>query len=148
MSKKLLKLDLPLLVDAGMRAHQQIIETKNEPWTTHYKKAFDIEMSGWVTVVTRVDQSRPGGNVCVLKTFSGRDAKKKVSMLRRIVHLNFLTPSQIFEDKEPPYFHVISEYMHVSLFQIYCSAVYPDENQLAGILGQASSSSAVISKGC
>lgn len=37
--------------------------------------------------------------------------------------------------------------MHVSLFQIYYSAVYPDESQLTGIIGQVSPYSQVGIKG-
>lgn len=50
----LLKLNLSSLVDVELRAYKSIKITNNL-WTTHYKKAFNIKMGGWVIVMTQID---------------------------------------------------------------------------------------------
>jgi hypothetical protein len=103
------------------------------PWKK-YEKVYDLELGGPVEVAVR---KAPPVELVHVRTFSKLAAEKTLHMFRQIQDRNIVAALDAFTTDDGLY--VVLEYMHVSLEQIVRSPPYPDERQLAAILGQVSS---------
>ncbi|OCK79043.1 hypothetical protein K432DRAFT_426830 [Lepidopterella palustris CBS 459.81] len=120
------------------------IPTETSPWE-HYERAYDIELGGSVTRVSKIPEAEDviGGSVIrvskipetedmfTLRSFSNSDTEK-LDLLSHFKHKNILTTYEVF-----PYankFYVISEDTEVSLEEFIIAR--PDEVQLAAITSQ------------
>lgn len=102
------------------------------PWK-RYDKSYELDLGGPVEVALR--KAPPVGLVHV-RAFSKPAAEKTLHAFRQIRHRNIVTALEAFTTNDGLY--VVLEYMAVSLDHIVRSPAYPDERQLAAILGQVS----------
>lgn len=79
-----------------------------------------------------------------MKGFSGPSVDEALYMFQRIQHDNFIAALEVFMAEEP--FYIILKHIIISLVQIIAFSVYPNELQLAAILGQVSPSRHNIQK--
>lgn len=103
------------------------------PWK-RYVKTFDLELAGWVEVAVR--KADPIGLVHV-KKFLNPGAEKALHMIRLLQHRNIVTALGTFATDDGLY--VVFEPMSICLERMVASPVYPNERQLAALLGQVSS---------
>jgi hypothetical protein len=73
-------------------------------------------------------------NVVSVHNIEGQDAKERLRMLQRIQHENFVSVLEVFSFRQS--FHVIFEYMPIAISDFADILYYPNELQLASILGQ------------
>ena len=106
---------------------------RESPWT-RYEKIYDLELGGPVEVAVR---KAPPIELVHVRAFSKPAAEKTLHMFRHIRHRNIVAALDAFTTDDGLY--VVLEYMPISLEQIVKSPAYPDERQLAAILGQVSS---------
>jgi hypothetical protein len=66
----------------------------------------------------------------------GQDAKEKLRVVQRIQHENFVSVLEVFSFEQS--FHVIFEHMPMAISHFADILYYPNELQLASILGQVS----------
>ena len=71
-----------------------------------------------------------------VRTFSKSIAEKTLHMFRQVQHGNIVVTFEAFTTNDGLY--IVLEHMPVSLGWIVRSPAYPDERQLAAILGQVS----------
>ena len=131
---------LPGIVNSGKRAYEHLKIEPQSPWDVYRTRGLEVEQGGLVTVVKQRNKFWPNDNntLYVVRKISSPDAKKKLDMLTNISHKNFTRVSEAFSFDGSIY--VVSDYMDVCLFQIVRSRAYPNERELAAILGQVSSS--------
>jgi serine/threonine protein kinase len=103
------------------------------PWE-QYEKIYDLEIPGPVEVAVR--KADPIELVHV-RTFTKPGAEKALHMFQHIQHHNIVTALDAFTTDDGLY--VVLEPMSISLERIVKSPAYPNERQLAAILGQVSS---------
>ena len=103
---------------------------RNEsPWEI-YKKHFDLDLNGPVTVA----QGKTG--LVAVRTFTVAGAEKALYMHGQVRHSNIVEAIEAFTTETS--FYIVLEYMPISLYQIVESAKYPTESELAAILRQVS----------
>lgn len=99
------------------------------PWEK-YEKIYNIELGGPVEVAVRM--SSPVELVHV-RAFPTQAAAKTLHVYRQLQHRNIVTALEAFTTDNGLY--IVLEHMPLSLEQIVGSPAYPDERQLAAILG-------------
>ena len=131
---------LPGIVDSGKRAYEHLKIKPQSPWDAYRTRGLEVEQGGLSTVVKQRNKFWPNDNntLYVIRKISGPDAKKKLDMLTSISHKSFTRVFEAFSFDGS--FYIVSDYMDVCLFQIVRSRAYPNERELAAILGQVSSS--------
>ena len=102
------------------------------PWGK-YEGVYDVELGGTVEVAAR--KASPVELVHV-RAFSTEAPAKKLHLFRQLRHQNIVTAVEAFTTDNGLY--IFLEHMPVSLERIVRSPAYPDERQLAAILGQVS----------
>jgi hypothetical protein len=132
------ELNLPKAVQSGLRAYEYILTKAVSPWDS-YEKKYDLKLDSFVTVASRKADSN---ELVTIKTFGRRDAKDKLHKLRHLRHDRLVTLLDIFAFDDSV--HVVMEHMPVSLAQVVASPAYPNERQLAAILGQVGSADLVF----
>ena len=110
----------------------QLRATWESPWGK-YEKVYDVELGGPVEVAIR--KGAPVELVHV-RAFSAEASAKALHLSRQLQHRNIVTALEAFTTDNGLY--IVFEYMPVSLERIVSSPAYPDERQLAAILGQVS----------
>lgn len=100
------------------------------PWEK-YEKFYDVELGGPVVVAIR--RAAPVELVHV-RAFVTQAAEKTLHLYRQLQHPNIVTALEAFTTDSGLY--VVLEHMPLSLEPIVRSPAYPDERQLAAILGQ------------
>ncbi|TGO07235.1 hypothetical protein BTUL_0306g00140 [Botrytis tulipae] len=100
------------------------------PWD-NYEKIYDLELGGAVEVAVR---KTPPVELVHVRLFSQPAVEKALHMFRQIQHRNIVAALDAFTTSEGLF--MILEYMPISLDHIVSSPAYPDEQQLAAILGQ------------
>ncbi|OCK73599.1 kinase-like protein [Lepidopterella palustris CBS 459.81] len=100
------------------------------PWQK-YDKVYDIELGGSVEVaIGKV----PPFKLVHVRAFSKPVAEKTLHMFRQVQHRNIVAALEAFATDDSLY--IVLEHMPVSLEWIVRSPAYPNEGQLAAILGQ------------
>jgi serine/threonine protein kinase len=102
------------------------------PWK-QYEKAYDLELAGSVEVAVR---KAPPIELVHVRTFLKPGAEKALHMFQQLQHPNIVTALDVFTTDDGLY--VVFEPMSISLERIVESPAYPNERQLAAILGQVS----------
>ncbi len=102
------------------------------PWQ-RYEKVYDMDIAGPVEVAVR--KASPI-ELVQIRTFSNSGAEKALHMFQRLQHRNLVAARDAFTTDHGLY--VVLEHMPVSLEQIVRSPAYPNEQQLAAIIGQVS----------
>jgi hypothetical protein len=123
---------LSTIAESGIRAHELSIK-RESPWDS-YERVYDRELGGPVTVATR---NTPPSKLVIIRQFPGPSAEKTLYMFRQIQHNNFIAALGVFMTQET--FYVVLEHLPVSLEQMVNSPAYPNELQLAAMVGQVSS---------
>ncbi|PYI07381.1 hypothetical protein BO78DRAFT_406634 [Aspergillus sclerotiicarbonarius CBS 121057] len=134
-SRKVLKgqkkdLVLPGVVHTGTRAYESFTIRKASPWDT-YRKVYDESLAVEASIV--IDRTCPS-RVHVIRSFKTADLKIVQKVFRVGQHQNIISVGDCFEYEG--LFHVIHEHLPVCLDSLVACPVYPDEMQLASILGQ------------
>lgn len=106
--------------------------TWESPWS-QYEKVYDLELAGAVEVAVR--KASPIELVHV-RTFSKPGAEKVLHMFQQLQHPNIVAALAAFTTDEG--LSIILEPMSISLEQVVQSPAYPNERQLAAIIGQVS----------
>jgi len=117
-------------VKSATRGTLQLRTTCESPWEK-YEKFYDVELGGPMEVAIR--KAAPVELVHV-RAFVTQAAEKKLPLYRQLQHPNIVTALEAFTTDNGLY--VVLEHMPLSLEQIVRSPAYPDERQLAAILGQ------------
>jgi hypothetical protein len=102
------------------------------PWEK-YEKIYDVELGGPVEVAIR---KAPPVELVHVRAFTTQAAAKTLHLFRQLQHRNIVTALEAFTTDNVLY--IILEHMPLSLERIVGSPAYPDERQLAAILGQVS----------
>jgi hypothetical protein len=102
------------------------------PWGK-YEKIYDVELGGPVEVAIR---KAPPVELVHVRAFATQAAAKTLHVYRQLQHRNIVTALEAFTTDNGLY--IVLEYMPLSLERIVRSPAYPDERQLAAILGQVS----------
>jgi hypothetical protein len=116
--------------NSGIRPHELVRMKHESPWI-RLRKDFELKLDVFSTIAIRNDRTR---DLVIVKSFSGPDAPKKVHMLQRIRHDNFIAFLDYLIYKETHY--IVLEYIGISLAHFAKSSKYPTEIHLAAILGQ------------
>ncbi|KAH8760756.1 kinase-like domain-containing protein [Hyaloscypha finlandica] len=116
--------------NSGIRPHELVRMKHESPWIC-FQKDFELKLDVFSTIAIRKDFTR---DLVIIKSFSGSDAPKKVHMLQRIRHNNFIAFLDYFMHKQTHY--IVLEYIGISLAHFAKSSKYPTEIHLAAILGQ------------
>lgn len=120
--------------DGSLTANPSRLRTAWEsPWK-RYQKIYDRELAGPTEVAVRREQ--PVELVHVRK-FQKPGSEKVLLMVRKLQHCNIVAALDVFTTDDALY--IVLEPMSISLEEIVRSPAYPEERQLAAILGQVSS---------
>lgn len=112
------------------------------PWNSYEKiDDFRVDFGNFVTMAQRKDSSF---KVVTVRSFRGPDAEDMLQMLQRIQHGNFVSVLEVFSSQES--FHIIFEHIPISLHHFADIPDYPNELELASILGQVSSDTHSVRK--
>ncbi|KAF2844515.1 hypothetical protein T440DRAFT_473339, partial [Plenodomus tracheiphilus IPT5] len=104
------------------------------PWET-YSEGFALRLGpDFRITVAQPKNSSSGGGKVTFRELGGAKAVEQLRMLQRIRHANFVSVLRIFQHNHT--FHVMSEYMPVSLEEIARSRRRVGKVELADILGQ------------
>jgi len=126
-------LKLPTIVESGIRAHEALEVKRESPWKS-YEKSYDRQLGGSVTIATR---RVPSSDLVMVRQFPESSAEKTLYMFQRIQQENFIAALEALMTEKV--FYIILEYMPISLNEIVRCPAYPNELQLAAIIGQVSS---------
>jgi serine/threonine protein kinase len=102
------------------------------PWEK-YEKIYNVELGGPVEVAVR---KAPPVELVHVRAFATQAAAKMLHVYRQLQHRNIVTALEAFTTDNGLY--IVLEHMPLSLERIVRSPAYPDERQLAAILGQVS----------
>jgi hypothetical protein len=102
------------------------------PWEK-YEKVYNVELGGPVEAALR---KGPPVKLVHVRAFPTQAAAKTLHVYRQLQHRNIVTALEAFTTDDALY--IVLEHMPLSLEQIVRSPAYPDERQLAAILGQVS----------
>jgi hypothetical protein len=129
----------PKLKTAGATFVQQEIGNlgapllrRESPWE-YYIKACRRELGGSIIVACKKPATF---DLFAVKCIIESDVNKNAQVLRQVKHKNFLPCYEIFVSDNAIF--TISEYMAISLADLNCSAIPPDEIQIATIVHQVS----------
>ena len=123
---------LPMAADAGIRPQDYVEMRYESPWKS-LQKVYELKLDGFIAVAIR---KPPSCELVTVKNISGPDKERKVKMLQRIQHANFVAFQESFHFEDSV--HIILDYVPLSLAQLVSSPAYPTEPQLASILAQVS----------
>ncbi|KAH6714533.1 kinase-like domain-containing protein [Leptodontidium sp. MPI-SDFR-AT-0119] len=114
---------------AGSREDALDASTRTEkaPPTTIY----DVELGGTIEVAIR---KAPPVKLVHVRAFTTQAAPKTLHVYRQLQHRNIVTAFEAFTTDNGLY--IVLEHMPLSLERIVRSPAYPNERQLATILGQ------------
>ncbi|KAI9715651.1 MAG: hypothetical protein M1812_005803 [Candelaria pacifica] len=104
--------------------------TWGSPWV-RYEKIYRVELGGPVEVAVR---KVPPVELVHVRAFPKPDAETTLHIFRHTQHSNIVAALDAFKTKNGLY--IAFEHLPVSLEWIIKSPAYPDERQLAAILGQ------------
>jgi hypothetical protein len=124
--------EMPRTDDLGRRGDSLLRTRWGSPWEKD-EKAYDLELGG--PIVGAVQKASPVQLVHV-RAFPQR-ADTTRSMIRRIQHNNVVAALDIFMTDEILY--IVFEHMPLSLDQLVGCPAYPNEEQLAAVVVQVSS---------
>jgi serine/threonine protein kinase len=102
------------------------------PWEK-FEKIYTVELGGPVEVAVR---KAPPVELVHVRAFTTQAAPETLHVYRQLQHQNIVTALEAFTTDNGLY--IVLEYMPLSLEPIVRSPAYPDERQLAAILGQVS----------
>jgi hypothetical protein len=102
------------------------------PWGK-YEKIYDAELGGPVEVAVR---KAPPVELVHVRAFASQAAAKTLHLFRQLQHRNIVAALEAFTTDNGLY--IVLEHMPLTLERIVRSPAYPDERQLAAILGQVS----------
>lgn len=125
-------LQLPNTLKSRVKGPESV---KHEsPWRS-YEKSYELRLGvgGRVTVAERKE---PLDGVVTVRNFSTYNAEEKLRVLQRIKHKNFVSVLEVFSSEDS--FHIVFEHMPICLGHFAGILKYPNELQLASILGQVS----------
>lgn len=108
----------------------QLRATWESPWVK-YEKVYDMELGGPVQVAVR---KAPLVELVHVRAFTTHASAKALHLFRQLQHQSIVTALEAFTTDTGLY--VILEHMPISLEWIVKSPAYPDDRQLAAILGQ------------
>ncbi|KAF8855967.1 kinase-like protein [Acephala macrosclerotiorum] len=100
------------------------------PWV-RYEKIYDVELGGPIKVAVR---KAPFVKLVHVRAFSIQAAAETLHVFRQLQHRNLVSALEAFTIDDGLY--IVLEHMPISLERIVRSPAYPDERQLAAILGQ------------
>lgn len=103
------------------------------PWGK-YEKIYSIELGGPQEVAVR---KLPPIKLVHIRAFSSKASAKTLQMFRQLQHPNLVSALEAFTTDSG--LHIVFEHMPISLEWIVRSPAFPDERQLAALLGQVSS---------
>ncbi|ETN44454.1 uncharacterized protein HMPREF1541_10635 [Cyphellophora europaea CBS 101466] len=103
---------------------------KESPWK-YYEKIYDLELAGEVEVAVR--KADPNELVHV-RTFTSPGAEKALYRYQHLQHANIVTALDAFTTDTGLF--LVVEAMPISLERMVQSPAYPNEAQLAAIMGQ------------
>ncbi|KAK6591333.1 FAD-binding domain-containing protein [Botrytis cinerea] len=115
---------------SGMVGALRLRAAWKSPWD-NYEKIYDLDLGGAVVVAVR---KTPPVELVHVRLFSQPTVEKVLHMFRQIQHRNIVAALDAFTTSEGLF--MILEHMPISLDQLVSSPAYPDEQQLAAILGQ------------
>lgn len=104
------------------------------PWRS-YDKNYELRL-GVGDRVTVAERKEPLDGVVTVRSFSAYNAEEKLRVLHRIKHENFVPVLEVFSSEDS--FHIVFEHMPICLGHFAGILKYPNELQLASILGQVS----------
>jgi hypothetical protein len=100
------------------------------PWRK-YEKIYDVELGGPAEVaVSKISPVK----LVLVRSFSTHAAAETLHLHRQLQHQNIITALEAFITDSGLY--IVLEHMPLSLERMVSSPAYPDERQLAAILGQ------------
>jgi hypothetical protein len=102
------------------------------PWGK-YEKIYDTKLGGPVEVAVR---KAPPVELVHIRAFATQAAAKTLHLFRQLQHRNIVAALEAFTTDNGLY--IVLEHMPLALERIVRSPAYPDERQLAAILGQIS----------
>lgn len=108
----------------------QLRSAWESPWEK-YEKIYDVELGGPVEVAVR---KAPHVELVHVRAFAIQATAKTLHLFRQLQHRNIVTALEAFTTDSSLY--IVLEHMPLSLERIIRSPAYPDERQLAAILGQ------------
>lgn len=132
-------LHMPRVVESGNGVVGYVMTKHGSPWES-LEKRFSLALNDLVTIASRKDK-----RLVAVRKFSGPGVERKVGMLQRIRHKNFVALLDCFSFDESCYAiveHEISdkETLLITLSQFALAGPYPNEFELAAVLGQVSPS--------
>ncbi|KAF1948547.1 hypothetical protein CC80DRAFT_521099 [Byssothecium circinans] len=107
------------------------LQARWEPPWLEYEKIYDVDLDGTVAVAVR---KAPPVELVHVRAFPKPTAEKTLHIFRQVQHQNIVAAIEVFTTHDGLY--IALEHMPVSLEWIVRSPAYPDERQLAAILGQ------------
>ena len=116
--------------ESMVKSALQLRTRREAPWN-QYEKIYEVELAGSVAVAVR--KSSPAELVHI-RTFAKVEGEKALYMFKHLQHQNIVTALDAFATDDGLY--VVLERMPVSLEQVVASPAYPNEHQLAAIIGQ------------
>jgi hypothetical protein len=124
-------LDHLLRSESGPTTHEPPTMLDGFPWEKYESDNYERDLAGWVTVAVR--RADPCELVAV-KELPRKHAADLLPIWDTLWHENVVTVLDLFRTDEA--FYVVLEHTAISLHQIVRSPRYPNETQLAAILGQ------------
>ncbi|KAE9570106.1 hypothetical protein CGMCC3_g13665 [Colletotrichum fructicola] len=106
------------------------------PWS-HYDRKFSVDFGSR----RQVTKSRKTAGKFMIRTVSGPNTEEHLIYIRSIRHPSLEHVEEIFTEDTLDglnNLHIVTEYMAVSLLQVYRSPAYPTEPELSSILEQVS----------
>jgi hypothetical protein len=134
------RLKLPEILEPHVKAYKFV--KYESPWNS-YEKIHEFQV-GVGDLTTKAERKDLSCKVVIVRSFRGPNAKDTLQMLQRIQHGNFVSVLEVFSSEES--FHVIFEHIPISLHHFANIPEYPNELQLASILGQVSSGTHNVQK--
>jgi hypothetical protein len=129
------ELHMPRVVVSGLRTVGYSSMKHESPWQD-LKKRYSLELNDLVTIASREDK-----RLVAVRKFSGPGAEWKIDMLQRIQDKNFVALLDCFSFDGSCYAILEhetgdKESFLITLSQFALVAHYPDEFELAAVLGQ------------
>lgn len=124
------ELELPRIVESGHSIVEPVIVRNQSPWDT-FEIFFTCDLAG--TVFMAQHRHQPS-KVIAIRAASTGSADKMLKIFKQIKHDNIISATDCYQDKENKYFLV--DDLPLTLEHLVASDAYPNETQLATILGQ------------
>lgn len=123
-------LELPQVVGSGHSIVQPVIVRNGSPWYT-FETFFTCDLAG--TVFMAQHRHHPSKVIAIRAAPTG-NADKLLKMFKDIKHDNIISATECYQDEEKKFFLV--DDLPLTLEHLVASDAYPNETQLATILGQ------------